>query len=1196
MGREMKKPLSLILFLILVCVGLAEGEQTVFGKIEEAHRSGEIDRATELLYKLYAVKAPDRLPERYRSEAPALCATVPMLDVWRNVDLLVKDKGEEVYPLLTRPTGLDSIINTTHFKFHWTNSGSDSVGKSYVDSLTVYAESSWSYEVDYLNWDAPPADYDSGGDNLYDIYVFDIPIPGVLGYVQAESIGPDPQQEDAISWMAIDYNMSSIYRKSTLAHEFNHSCQFSYSYKEKKFWYENCAVWAQDEVYDGEDDYTGFLGGGVANPLTRPEWSITVFQTSGYYQYGGVTWPKYLAENNDVDIVRKIWDLNATHWDSFTVEDTDSILKMDYSDSLTNAIKEYAVWRYFTGSTRAQNPYYEEGSSWTTSYVAPEHTHSTYPASGDEGTRPPDYYGINFIEFDTTGFPGGLNISFDGEDGYSWAAMLIEYNDGAPSAFSEISLDANGSGNRLIPWDTSQRIVLIPCVLSSSGADLDYTYSASFIPTDTDTPYVEVVYPNGGESLSVATTDTIRWIATDSVMVDSVSIYYSTNGGSIWSPVATGEENDSSYTWLIPNTLSSNCLVRISAWDWTAKWDEDTSDAVFAIGDFTVPSVTVIRPNGGEDFGIGSTDTVRWDASDNVGVDSIGIYYSTDAGGSWGAVSTGEANDGEYLWLVPNTPSDSCLVRVVAFDPSLLQGADTSDNFFTIGDSLNPVVDVIHPNGGESLAPGTEDTIRWVASDDNGIDSVNIYYSTDDGSSWIDISHGEVNDSTYAWTVPNTPSDSCRVRIDVFDPAGNPGSDISDNLFTILDTEPPIVTVTSPNGGEQWEIGDVRQITWVATDNISVDSLSVFYSFTGGMMWILLSRGEPNDSSYDWTVFGPPSDSCLMRIIAYDYGGSAAADTSDSLFQTFDSTFPSVLLLYPNGGEVMEAGGVDTIRWTASDNYVVDSINIYYSSNGGGSWDIVSTGEPNDSSYEWSIPSVVSDSCLVRVLAVDGVENTSLDESDSLFSIADSTNPSIQVISPNGGEVWGVGDEDTIRWVASDVFGVDSVNIYYSTNNGGSWFVVSRDEPNDSSYVWTIPDMPSDSCLVRIRAYDPNNHMGTDVSDDMFAIRYVGVEETTVNRGKPDALALSMITSNPFKQRAVFYLALPQTGNTRLDVYDITGGLVGNVFTGHLESGYHSLEWSGDDAKGNRFPSGVYFFRLESVSGVSVTKGILLGR
>ncbi|MFQ5905836.1 MAG: hypothetical protein ACE5JA_04610 [bacterium] len=1190
----MRGVLCFLFFLAFACACLAHEDETTFGRIESAYETGEIDRATELLYKLYAVKAPERLPERYRSDVPAVCATLLLLDVWRNMDLLTRNNGMEVYPLLARPAGLDSIINTAHFKFHWTSEGSDSVARWYVESLAVYAESSWSYEVDNLGWDAPPADYDSGGDSLYDIYVFDIPSSGVLGYVQTERPGPDTLQEDATSWMAIDYRVGSSYRKSTVAHEFNHSCQFSYSWREEQSWYENSAVWAQDEVYDGENDYTSYLGGGVGNPLTRPEWSITLFQSGGYYQYGGVTWPKYLAENNDADIMRKIWDLNATHFDNFTMEDTDSILRMDYSDSLANALNEYGVWRYFTSSTRAQSPYYEEGSSWTASYVAPEHRHSSYPDSGDEGNRPPDYYGVNLIEFDTTGFPGGLDISFDGEDGYSWGAMIIEYNDGGPSMFSRISLDVNGSGNKVVSWDSCQRLVLVPCVLSSSGDNLTYRYRADFIPADNDTPTVQVVCPNGGENLSIATMDSITWIATDNVAVDSVSIYYSTDGGGSWSLVANGEPNDSSYSWLVPSTPSSTCLVRITAWDWTQKWDEDTSDAFFTIGDFTPPSVTVAYPNGGEVLGIGTTDAVRWNASDNVGVDSISIFYSADAGASWDTVSTREANDGEYTWVIPNTPSESCLVWVAAFDPSLLEGADTSDSFFTIGDDVNPLVNVVYPNGGESLVPGVTDTIRWLAWDANGIDSVNIYYTTDAGLSWIDVARGEPNDSNYVWIVPNTPSDSCRVRVEVFDPAGNSGSDDSNTYFRIIDNQPPDVTVVYPNGGEQWEVGDVHQIEWLATDNMRVDSLSILYSFDGGAFWTSVSGGEPNDSSYDWTVPGPPSDSCLVRIVAYDFAGFTDADTSDGLFRITDNTPPSVSVLYPDGGENLEAGGLDTIRWAASDNYVVDSVNLYYSSNGGTSWDPVSTGEPNDSSYEWSIPPVVSDSCLVRAVAFDFKANPAFDQSESLFTISDRTDPFVQVISPNGGEAWNVGDQDTIAWIASDLFDVDSLDIYYSTDNGGTWGVISSSEANDSIHVWTVPNTPSDSCLVRIRAYDPNSNMGVDVSDGAFSIQIVGVSEIKINRRRPRVLGLSLKGSNPFRRAAVLELALPESGEVRLDVYDVKGSLVGNIFTGRLESGYYGLEWTGVNRESRRLSRGVYFFRLQSVSGSSVAKGILL--
>lgn len=1188
----MRRLLLFLFFVTLLCVSSLGECETIFEKIEGARQAGRIDRATELLYKLYAVKSPDRLPDEYAREGAAFCATVPMLEVWRNLDLLVRAKGGKVNVLLDRPTGLDSIINTLHFKFHWTSVGTDSVPRWYVESLAVYAESSWTYEVSYLGWEAPPADGDSGGDTLYDVYVFDIPISGVLGYVQTELMGPDPLQEDATSWMAFDYDVSPSFRRSTMAHEFNHACQFSYSYAEGDFWYENTAVWAQDEVYDGENDYTSYLGGGVDNPLTRPEWSLDYF--GGFYPYGGVSWTKYLAERNGNLLLRRVWALNAINWGDHTMDDIDSTLAEYYSDSLTTALREYGVWRYFTGATRAQSPYYEEGLSWTSSYIAPEHVHSTYPASGDQGARPPDYYGINFIEFDTTGLPGGLDISFDGQDGYYWAASIIEYNDGGPSTFSQIDLDSNGSGSKVVAWDSSMTLVLVPSVLSSTGTNLSYTYSADFIPTDTDTPTVQVVYPNGGENLSMGSTDSITWIATDNVIVDSVTIYYSTDGGGAWLPVANGEPNDSIYAWSVPGTPSSNCLVRITAWDWTEKWDEDTSDAVFTIGDFTGPSVTVLYPNGGENLGIGSTDTVRWNAYDNVAVDSIEIDYSTDGGGSWASISTGEPNDGGFPWLIPNTPSDSCLVRVIAFDPSWLQGADTSDNFFTIGDDVNPLVSVSYPNGGESFIPGTTDTIRWMAWDANGIDSINIYYTVDDGLVWIDVSHGELNDSEYEWVVPDTPSDSCRVRVDAFDPAGNSGSDNSNGLFSIIDNQPPDVDVVSPNGGEQWEIGGVQQITWVAYDNKRVDSVSISYSYDSASTWFAVSDGEPDDSSYDWTIPGPPSDSCLVRIVAFDFAGQTGVDTSDALFIITDTTLPSVSVIYPDGGEVLQAGAVDTIRWAAYDNDVIDSVSVFYSSDSGAAWQTLSTGEPNDSLYEWSIPAVVSDSCLVRVLAFDARGNTSYDESESLFSITDGIEPSVQVLAPNGGEVWNSGDEDTIRWVASDLFGVDSLDIYYSTDGGATWIPVAEGELNDSSYAWNVPATPSDSCLLRIRAFDPSENLGIDVSDSLFSIRMVGVSERVCGRKRPRRLALSFAAPNPFKTRAVLEVALPESGPVRLDVFGVTGRMVDRIFVGQLESGYHLFQWDASKEAAEKPSGGVYFFRLESPGGVRVTKGILL--
>ena len=133
--------------------------------------------------------------------------------------------------------------------------------------------------------------------------------------------------------------------------------------------------------------------------------------------------------------------------------------------------------------------------------------------------------------------------------------------------------------------------------------------------------------------------------------------------------------------------------------------------------------------------------------------------------------------------------SETCKVKVVAYDAAANEGSDVSDGDFAIAsppDMTPPVVTVVRPNGGEVFYVGTEDTIRWIATDDVGVDSVSIYYSVDGGTSFpFTIAAGEPNDSVYAWTVPDTPADSCIVKIVAYDPSLNTGEDASDTLFSI---------------------------------------------------------------------------------------------------------------------------------------------------------------------------------------------------------------------------------------------------------------------------------------------------------------------------------------------------------------------------------------------------------------------------
>jgi hypothetical protein len=99
---------------------------------------------------------------------------------------------------------------------------------------------------------------------------------------------------------------------------------------------------------------------------------------------------------------------------------------------------------------------------------------------------------------------------------------------------------------------------------------------------------------------------------------------------------------------------------------------------------------------------------------------------------------------------------------------------------------------VEQPNGGENWYTGSTHDIIWSTN----LSDVDIDYSTNGGSTWIPIA-AAILGTTYPWTVPNTPSSNCIVRVSGY--AGDTFEDFSDDPFTI--TSSPMITVTSSPPG-----------------------------------------------------------------------------------------------------------------------------------------------------------------------------------------------------------------------------------------------------------------------------------------------------------------------------------------------------------------------------------------------------------
>ena len=97
---------------------------------------------------------------------------------------------------------------------------------------------------------------------------------------------------------------------------------------------------------------------------------------------------------------------------------------------------------------------------------------------------------------------------------------------------------------------------------------------------------------------------------------------------------------------------------------------------------------------------------------------------------------------------------------------------------------------------------------------------------------------------------------------------------------------------------------------------------------------------------------------------------------------------------------------------------------------------------------------------------------------------------------------------------------------------------------------------------------------------------------TAISNGvatNPTEYALLQNYPNPFNPVTVINYQLPKTGNVKLSVYDALGQEVNILVNESQFAGNHQIEWNAS-AK----PSGIYFYRLEAGSFVSVRKMILI--
>ena len=123
-----------------------------------------------------------------------------------------------------------------------------------------------------------------------------------------------------------------------------------------------------------------------------------------------------------------------------------------------------------------------------------------------------------------------------------------------------------------------------------------------------------------------------------------------------------------------------------------------------------------------------------------------------------------------------------------------------------------------------------------------------------------------------------------------------------DQFLTITEQESgENIAVTSPNGGENWEVGSVHDITW--TSNETSGNLDIAFSTDGGSSWTTIVTNEPDDGNYPWTIPDQPSTNCLVRITDTDGDPS---DVSDAVFTISQVSYTLTMAVDPPEGGTTE--------------------------------------------------------------------------------------------------------------------------------------------------------------------------------------------------------------------------------------------------------------------------------------------------
>lgn len=458
-------------------------------------------------YTLYLARATFK-PEKLKNTAYELApeeakirlkdATPVIQEITTNWKSLSNSTQEELKWVFFRPTDavsgeqhiLPQLFESTNFVIHWTNGSdgglasdapdlTDSDGDGtpdYIEDFSSYFETTRSFEVTTLGFNAPPSDASKPNDanntnpnGKYDVFVYNLTVYGYLV--------PEQPTVTSYSYIAVnkDYNWAphnddpeGIFKgamKVTTAHEYFHAVQAAYDRYERSWWAETTSTYMEDEVYPQVNDNYNYL----------PEWFENsdikgLIDTSGNHQYGNFIWAKRLSEDFGDIIIREIWEEDIISNDLTAI---DNVLKRKGS-SLNKEFKNFTLANYFLEDGYVDGADYRshigaiKGVYLEYNYnEATNHLPFTIDSTNVNKNAWMDIWAADYVNITMSGAVSSYKITFKGLNTTTSYDLSLATKKGGVISTKDFVLDSNKNGTIDLQYDSGYSDVVL--IIRNSG-------------------------------------------------------------------------------------------------------------------------------------------------------------------------------------------------------------------------------------------------------------------------------------------------------------------------------------------------------------------------------------------------------------------------------------------------------------------------------------------------------------------------------------------------------------------------------------------------------------------------------------------------------------------------------------------------------------------------------------------------------